>query len=67
MTPCDFHLFPNLKNHIGGKRYSTDDDVMEAVEGYFGSLSKAVIWEGINKLQYRWEKCVKLGGDYVEK
>ena len=67
LAPSDFHLFPNLKNHIGVKRYSTDDDVMEAVEGYFGSLSKTVFWEGINKLQYRWEKCVRLGGDYVEK
>ena len=67
LAPSDFHLFPNLKKHVGGKRYSTDDDVMRAVEGYFGSLPKTVFWEGINKLQYRWGKCVRLGGDYVEK
>ena len=67
LAPSDYHLFPNLKKHIGGTRFADDDDVMRVVEGYFGSLSKTVFYEGINKLRHRWEKCVRLKGDYVEK
>ena len=53
LAPSDYHLFPNLKKHIGGMRFSTDDHVMSAVEGYFGSLQKPFFWEGINKLKHR--------------
>ena len=67
LAPSDFHLFPNLKKYLGGQRYSTDNDVMEAVRDYFQSLPEAFFKEGIAGLKHRWEKCVLLGGDYVEK
>ena len=35
LAPSDYFLFPNLKKHIAGKRYETDDDVISAVEEFF--------------------------------
>ena len=64
LAPSDYYLFPNLKKHIGGQRYSTSEDVLSAVEGYFGSLTPTDFWQGINKLRERWDKCVRLRGDY---
>jgi histone-lysine N-methyltransferase SETMAR len=29
LAPSDYHLFPYLKEHLGGQRFSTDDEVKE--------------------------------------
>ena len=67
LTPSDYYLFPYLKKHIGGQRYSSSKDVLSSVEGYFGSLTPTDFWQGINKLRERWDKYMRLWGDYVEK
>nr|CAH7746809.1 unnamed protein product [Callosobruchus chinensis] len=28
LAPSDFHLFPKLKQHLGGQRFSTDEEYM---------------------------------------
>lgn len=67
LAPSDYHLFPNLKKHLGGSKFSTKDEVIVAVNDYFADLPESFFFEGINKLQVRWKKCVELDGDYVEK
>ena len=32
LAPLDYVLLPNLKKHLAGKRYESDDDVISAVE-----------------------------------
>ena len=32
LAPLDYFLFPNLKKHLAGKRYESDDDVISAVD-----------------------------------
>ena len=34
-APSDFFLFPNLKIWLGGKRFSSDEEVIAAVDEYF--------------------------------
>ena len=67
LAPSDYHLFGPLKRHLSGKRFSTDDDVVTEVQGWFKSLDAKFYEEGIRALVHRWEKCVNLDGDYVEK
>lgn len=67
LAPSDFHLFPKLKIFLGGKRFSTEEEVHEAVNQYFGSLDENHFREGIMTLEHRWQKCIDLKGDYVEK
>ncbi|CAF4956917.1 unnamed protein product [Pieris macdunnoughi] len=67
LAPCDYLLFPNLKKWLGGKRFADNEEVIEAVNGYFEELDESVYRDGINRLEHRYEKCISHGGDYVEK
>ncbi|CAK1583556.1 unnamed protein product [Parnassius mnemosyne] len=66
-APSDFFLFPNLKKHLGGQRFSTNDEVKAAVDAYFDSKEESFFFNGLNAWKGRWQKCIKLDGDYVEK
>ena len=35
LARLDYFLFPNLKKHLAGKRYESDDDIISAVEDFF--------------------------------
>lgn len=67
LSPCDFFLFPQLKNFLAGKKFSADNEVIAATEEYFGTLDKEFFEKGIKAAQARWMKCVAIQGDYVEK
>jgi histone-lysine N-methyltransferase SETMAR len=62
LAPSDLCLFPKL--FLAGQRFSSNQ---EAVEGYFADLTKNRYRVGTVALEHRWNKCVSLKGDYVEK
>ena len=66
LAPSDFHLFLKMKEHLAGKRHA-DDDLQHAVVDWLNS--QAAVWyeEGISKLVSRYDKCLNVQGDYVEK
>ena len=35
LIPSDFHLFPKLKEHLKGQRFSCDEDANSAVRKWF--------------------------------
>jgi len=41
LAPCDFFLFPNLKTWLGGKKFSSNEEVIVAVNEYFADFKKA--------------------------
>ena len=67
LAPSDYFLFPNLKKHLAGKWYESDDDVIFAVEDFFEGQEENFYATGIRALQHKWKKCVDRRGDYVEK
>lgn len=67
LAPSDYFLFPNLKKWLGGKRFANNEEVESAVDGYFEALDGSHYKQGIEAIEHRWEKCVELKGDYVEK
>lgn len=67
LAPCDFHLFPDLKKWLGGKRFIDNSEVIVAVNGYFDGLDTEYFKNGISAIEHRWEKCIAMNGDYVEK
>lgn len=67
LAPCDYYLFPNLKRWLGGQKFLTNEDCIAGVNGYFADLDESYFLEGIKKLETRWNKCLALKGDYVEK
>jgi histone-lysine N-methyltransferase SETMAR len=67
LAPSDLHLFPALKDHLSGHKFSSDNDVKTAVTKWLKSQGTEFYEAGINKLVPRQDKCLSLGGDYVEK
>lgn len=67
LAPSDYFLFQNLKRELKGKRFHTDDEVKAAVSAYFADKEKSWFFNGIAALKERYEKCVIVRGDYVEK
>jgi histone-lysine N-methyltransferase SETMAR len=67
LAPSDFSLFPNLKKFHAGKKFASDLEVIAASNAYFEELYESAYKDGIKALEYRWNKCIQLEGDYVEK
>jgi len=66
LAPCDFFLFSNLKIWLRRKKFSSNEEVIAAVDAYFDGLETSYFFEEIKKLEHRWTKCVELQGNYVE-
>ena len=67
LTPSGYHLFPNLKQHLRGQRFSTDDELKYATEEWLQEQSELFYFTGIEKLRQRYKLCIDKDGDYVEK
>lgn len=67
LAPSDYYLFPKMKKELRGKKFSTDEEVKDAVFSYFADKEKSFFYEGINKLIERSQKCIRLAGEYIEK
>ena len=67
LAPSDFFLFRHLKKALRGKKISNDDELKEATEAWFGGLSENFFAAGVNELPQRWQKCIDVMGDYIEK
>ena len=61
------HLFGPLKEFLGGQHFSTDDEVKQAVLGWFSRTDKSLYAEAFQALVKRWDKCINVAGEYVEK
>lgn len=67
LAPSDYHIFGPLKEALGGKKFSTDDEVKTAVHAWLCSQPQDFFSRGIEALVKRWRTCIARGGDYVEK
>jgi hypothetical protein len=61
LAPSDFYLF------LIGRRFSSNQEAIAAVEGYFAELTKNHYRDGIMALEHHWNKYISLKGDYVKK
>ncbi|GBM44750.1 Histone-lysine N-methyltransferase SETMAR [Araneus ventricosus] len=67
LAPNDLNLFLNLKEFVGGKRFGSDEELENAVTTWLNELVTEEDDMGNLKLVYRYDKCLNVGGDYVEK
>ncbi|GBN54278.1 Histone-lysine N-methyltransferase SETMAR [Araneus ventricosus] len=67
LAPSDFHLSLKLKEFLGGKRFGSDEELENAVTTWLNKLAAEEHDMGILKLIDRYDKCLNVGGDYVEK
>ena len=62
-----FQLFLHRKSFLAGRRFHDDSEVKEAVNTCFASQAASFSDDWIQKLMQRYVKCLKNGGNYVEK
>ena len=67
LAPSDYHLFVPLKEALRGRRFTSDEEVKEAVHEWLAAQPKTFFSEGIQKLLELWNKCIAMHGDYIEK
>jgi histone-lysine N-methyltransferase SETMAR len=67
LAPSDLYIFPKLKLFFAGQRFSSNQEAIAAVGGYFADLRKNHYRDGIMALEHRWNKCISLKRDYVKK
>ncbi|GBO44692.1 hypothetical protein AVEN_109895-1, partial [Araneus ventricosus] len=53
--------------HLGGKHFADDDDVQHEILLWMRQQPKEFYAAGIGALIKRRDKCINIGGDYVEK
>jgi histone-lysine N-methyltransferase SETMAR len=67
LAPSDFFLLPELKLFLAGQHFSSNQEAIAAVEGYFADLMENHYRDGLMVLEHHWKKCISLNGDYVVK
>lgn len=62
MSPCDYDLFPKLKENIRGMRFQN----MEQLTRQIRNINQKRVLTGIQKLFDRWTKDIQKQEDYIE-
>ena len=64
----DCHLFGLLKEALRSRRFTSVQELKEAVHAWLANQPKTFFFsEGIKKFVQRWKKCTEKQGDYVWK
>lgn len=67
LAPSDFHLFSNMKKGLGAQRFVNDNEVKDFVNDGLNEQAVGFYSVEIEKLIYRYEKCLNVSDNYVEK
>jgi transposase len=65
LAPCDFLLFGYLKQHLEGKHFTREDQVIAAVREVFDKIPLHTLQNVMNDRQYRLRQCIQLEADYL--
>lgn len=64
LSPCDFWLFKNLKKHLRGRKFVTEEELDTAVFSFFDSIPSEDWRKVYRKWQDRMSRCIAVLGDY---
>ena len=64
--PCDFWLFPKLKEKLRGCCYETIEEMKETVTKVIDTVTQEDFHGAFQKLLELYNKCIAAGGDYFE-
>ncbi|GFT10526.1 mariner Mos1 transposase [Trichonephila clavipes] len=67
LAPSNFFFFPHVIIALGGQRLSSNEEAITFVIPYFAKKNSVYYLDGLQTWGHRWDKCVELQGDYVEK
>ena len=67
LAPCDFWAFPKLKAQLRGKRFSSDDEVKNAMAAELKGMSQNNLFHVFESFIKCCKKCIQCEGRYIEK
>lgn len=67
LAPCDFFLFPKIKNLLKGIQFSSPEDALSAFEQAVNEVSAAEWKKCFENWFRRMKLCIEAGGEYFEK
>ena len=66
LAPCDFWLFPKIKNKISGRPFNRIQDLAKAVHSELRGIPTSEYRECFEKWKMRMERCIQVNGEYFE-
>jgi transposase len=66
VSPCDYVLFPKMKEPLRRKRCNTRDAIIRAMGRSLQDINRDGPADGVRRLPQVWQKVVGMGGDYIE-
>ena len=66
LAPCDFALFPKLKEPLRGVHFATIEDLQKKALQVMRKFPKQFFFQAICDLTIRWQKCFLAWGNYFE-
>ena len=65
VSPCDYHLFCSLQNHLNGKTFNANEPIKNELIQFSASKNQTFYENGIMKLTERWQKVTEQNGQYI--
>ena len=66
LAPSDYHVFTKMVR-LATQRFHTNEELMDRVNNWLHNLAVRFFDEGLQKLVSRYDKCLNVDGNYVEK
>jgi len=66
LSPCDFVLFPQLKNHLKGRHFGTLDNVQKSVTDELKGIAAEAFQHCYQQWKQRLRRCVAAQWNYFE-
>jgi histone-lysine N-methyltransferase SETMAR len=63
----NYHLFTKMKVWLATQRFHNNEALMDGVNNWLHNLAAPFFDEGLQKLVSRYDKCLNVDGNYVEK
>jgi len=67
LAPSDYHLFSKMKVWLATQRFHTNEELTDGVKTWLHNLAAPFYDEGLQKLVERYDKCLNVDGNYMEK
>ncbi|GFT40618.1 putative transposase [Trichonephila clavipes] len=66
LSPCDFFLFPKLKNHLKEHHFGTLENIQTAVTDQLKAIPISEFHQCFEEWKKRLQRCVASEGSYFE-
>ena len=67
LAPSDYYLFSKMKVWLATHCFHTNEELMDGVKTWLHNLAAPFYDERLQKLVPRYDKCLYVDGNYVEK